>query len=92
MKRVTLRPNTQIGEQYDHALFENWKMSAIDYALWQCYTGVAKLKTEEQYFNYLDGRYAEGPNYVNKVKQIRTNFQHYLEYYENLYQKYIKSR
>lgn len=90
MKRATLRPNTQTGEQYDHATYDNWKMSTLDYALWQCYTGVVKLKTEEQYFSYLDGRYAESATYVSKVKEIRNNFDHYLEYYEDLYQKTIK--
>ena len=90
MKRATLRPNTQIGGQYDHALYDNWKMSVIDYALWQSYTGVAKLKNEDQYFSYLDGRYAEGPDYINKVREIRNNFEHYLNYYEELYQKKIK--
>ena len=82
MKLAACRPNVQTGENLGHATYRNWKMSVIDYALWQSSTGVWKLKDEAAYFNYLDQRYAEGANYAIKVKEIRDNFDYYLDLYD----------
>lgn len=82
MKRATCRPNVQTGENLGHATYHNWKMSVIDYALWQATIGGCKFKSEAAYFNYLDQHYAEGQNYALKVKEIRDNFDFYLNSYE----------
>jgi uncharacterized FlgJ-related protein len=82
MKLAACRPNVQTGENLGHATYRNWKMSVIDYALWQSSTGVWKLRDETAYFNYLDQRYAEGANYAIKVKEIRDNFDYYLDLYD----------
>jgi hypothetical protein len=82
MKKATCRPNVQTGENLGHATYRNWKMSVLDYALWQTSTGVYKLNSEEAYFTYLNARYAEDPNYALKVKEIRDDFNRYLELYE----------
>lgn len=79
MKRACCRPNVQEGESRGHATYKNWKMSIIDYAMWQVSTGVWKLKSESAYMNYLHGRYAEDPQYVHKVSAIRSNFKANLE-------------
>jgi len=57
----------------------------IDYAIWQASTGVWKLKSEAEYYNYLDGRYAEDPMYINKVQNIRNRFDRYMDEYETRY-------
>jgi uncharacterized FlgJ-related protein len=85
MKLAACRPNVQTGENLNHATYLNWKMSVIDYAIWQSSTGVWKLKSEAEYYNYLDGRYAEDPDYIYKVQNIRKNFDSYLEEYETRY-------
>lgn len=87
MKRATNRPNMQNGENLDHATYRNWKMSVLDYALWQSSTGVWKIKSERAYLNYLDQTYAEDSSYGLKVKEIRDNFEHYLELYEKKFKK-----
>jgi flagellum-specific peptidoglycan hydrolase FlgJ len=83
MKRATIRPNVQTGENANHATYRNWKMSVIDYALWQASTGLWKIKSEEQYFAYLAEHYAESPTYATHVKSIRDKFDFYLDLYEN---------
>jgi len=82
MKRAAHRPNVQEGVGRGHATYLNWKMSVIDYAIWQASTGVWKFKNEAAYFNYLGAKYAEDPQYVYKVKEIRDNFNSNLETYD----------
>jgi len=84
MKRAACRPNVQTGVNAGHATYDNWKMSVIDYAIWQASTGVWKLKTEDAYFNYLEERYSV-PGYAIKVKEIRNKFAFYLDSYETRY-------
>jgi hypothetical protein len=87
MKKASCRPNVQTGENLGHATYRNWKMSVLDYALWQSSTGVWKLKSEVAYFNYLSERYAEDPSYALKVKEIRDNFEHYLNVYDKKFKR-----
>lgn len=59
MKVANSRSTTNLGEQHNHAVFNSWEMSVIDYALWQnSYT--RKIKTREEYLKYLKNVYAEG--------------------------------
>jgi len=87
MKKATCRPNVQTGENLGHATYRNWKMSVLDYALWQSSNGVWKLANENCYFNYLDQWYAEDPRYAIKVKEIRDDFEYYLDFYEDQFKK-----
>lgn len=72
MKVATARQTTNKGEQYDHAVFETWKDCIIDYALYQA-RYLPNIKTEAQYFEYLQQSYAEDTSYVNKLKSLIKN-------------------
>jgi hypothetical protein len=69
MKVAKIRPTTNKGEQYSHAVFSSWKESVIDYALYQA-RYLYSLKTEEEYLSYLSQSYAEDKKYVEKLKKI----------------------
>ena len=69
MKQPSVRTTTATGEQYNHATYNSWRESVLDYALYSCkYT--SNIQTEEEYIAYLGSRYAEDTNYVNKLKNI----------------------
>ena len=69
MKQARQRVNTAKGTQHNHAYYESWEESVYDYAFYQCrYLG--GIKTEEEYFRYLNASYAEDPNYVSKIKSV----------------------
>ena len=69
MKQARQRVNTAKGTQHNHAYYDTWEESVYDYAFYQCrYLG--GIKTEEEYFRYLNASYAEDPNYVSKVKSV----------------------
>lgn len=72
MKKARKRATTAIGEYLGHARYKSWKESVIDYALYQS-TYLSKLKTKEQYFNYLTENYAEDKRYVELLKKIILN-------------------
>lgn len=82
MKNAARRPNLQSGKNLNHAAYKNWKLSVIDYAMWQASVGVLKIKSEREYLEYLGKRYAADPNYVEKIKSIREKFDYYLEKYD----------
>ena len=69
MKVARKRPTTNKGEQYGHAYFDSWKDCVVDYAFYQA-AYLNDLKTEEQYYSYLEANYAEDPTYVSKLKKI----------------------
>lgn len=83
MKEAICRPNVQDGKSRGHATYRNWRMSVIDYALWQASNGAWKLKSETAYFNYLNQRYSEDPDYVHKVKEIRDDFENQLKIWDD---------
>jgi hypothetical protein len=68
MKEARMRINTAKGTQYNHAYYGTWQESVLDYAFWMATYG-SKCKTEQQYYNLLNG-YAEDPNYQAKLKSI----------------------
>jgi hypothetical protein len=73
MKAAKLRPYTHFGDYKGHADYKgSWKLSVIDYALWQA-REAKNIKTEDQYFFLLSKLYAEDPNYVVKLKKIINN-------------------
>lgn len=69
MREAKRRPTTNKGTENGHAYFENWRESVVDYAFYQA-AYLFKLKTEDEYWDYLGQNYAEDPNYVTKLKKI----------------------
>lgn len=66
MKVAKTRPTTAIGEQFNHAMYKNWRDGLLDIALWQsCY---ARNLTKEQYLKVIGEIYAEDENYLTKIK------------------------
>ncbi len=69
MREAKSRITTSIGTNLNHAEYNSWRESVYDYAFYQSrYLG--NIKSESEYYQYLDASYAEDPGYVNKVKQI----------------------
>ena len=69
MKQPSIRATTATGEQYNHATYNSWRESVLDYALYSCkYT--SSIKSESEYIAYLGSRYAEDTNYIFKLKNI----------------------
>ena len=67
MKVAVSRATTNKGEQHNHAIFDTWQMSVLDYSLWQNAYG-RKFKTRESYMQYLKDVYAEGTyESINKI-------------------------
>lgn len=74
MKLARQRNTTASGESRGHAYYEDWRLSVMDYSLYQS-TYLRKIKTERQYLQYLSENYAEDPNYVNKLIKIKNERQ-----------------
>jgi flagellum-specific peptidoglycan hydrolase FlgJ len=69
MKEAAVRVHTAKGTQYGHAYYQNWRESVYDYAFYQCrYLG--GIRSEDEYYQYLAGSYAESPNYVQSLKRV----------------------
>ena len=69
MKEAKVRANLAVGTRRSHAFYKNWKDSLLDYALYYS-TYLSKIRTESEYFEYLNQSYAQDPNYVVKLKSI----------------------
>jgi len=69
LKCATKRPTTNKGEENGHAYYDDWHESVQDYAFLQA-AYMHDLKTEDEYYQYLQQYYAEDPNYVVVLKQI----------------------
>ena len=72
MKQARQRPTTNRGTENNHAYYDTWKQSVVDYALYQA-KYLSRLRTEEEYLSYLGQSYAEDPNYVSKIRKIINN-------------------
>jgi len=72
MREATQRINLSKGTQANHAYYSYWMDSVYDYALY-CATYLSKLKTEDDYYNYLSQSYAEDGSYIDKLKNIVTD-------------------
>lgn len=77
MKRAYRRPSTAIGTHRNHAKYNHWKDSVLDFALYKAY--VAQNKDEVQYMALLGNSYAEDPNYTRKVRRIVLETKNYFE-------------
>lgn len=85
MKEASKRPNMQNGTQDGYAYYNTWKDAIIDYALYQSYVGLSKLKTENEYLDYLkamnyyDTNHPNNENYLKDLKYIANNIEYYLK-------------
>ena len=77
MKEAKVRINVAKGTQFNHAYYNSWEESVLDYAFWAA-TFAHKCDTEEKYFQLLNS-YAESPTYSqdlqgdikqNKLKEL----------------------
>jgi uncharacterized FlgJ-related protein len=72
MKAARVRPYTHYGEYKGHADYlGNWKLSVIDYALWQAReVSKSNVKTTEDYLTLLKLKgYAEDEIYIEKIRK-----------------------
>jgi len=67
MKEAKSRITTAIGTNRKHAHYQTWRESIYDYGFYQS-TYLSDIKTEDEYFQYLEASYAEDPSYLIKVK------------------------
>ena len=73
MKEAGKRIRTCKGTELNHAYYDNWKQSVLDYAFYQA-SYLNDIKSESQYLEYLDNNYAEVGNYRERVQNvIKTN-------------------
>jgi len=77
MKVARSRPTTRIGENRGHAIYRNWRAAVIDYALLQA-AFMRKIKTEEQYYEYLGLSYSvENPSeYSNAIRILANKYKY----------------
>jgi hypothetical protein len=52
--------------QNTYAVYEKWQDAITDYKLWQD----QNFKLDERYLAFLDGLYAEDPDYIQKIRSI----------------------
>jgi len=69
MKEARIRINTAKGTKKGHAYYDSWEESLYDYAFFSS-SYLYKIKSDKEYFQYLDKYYAEDPKYTKKLKQI----------------------
>lgn len=69
MKKATRRPTTAKGTELNHAYYETWQESVVDYAFWQ-QKYLYDVRTEAEYLQYLGANYAEAPNYMEALMRI----------------------
>lgn len=69
MKEAKRRVTTSKGTNRNHAYYNSWVESLLDYAFYQSHY-LSSIKTEQQYFSYLSQYYAEDVEYVTKIKTI----------------------
>jgi len=70
MKFAMSRIRTAKGVQNNHAYYDSWYDSILDYAFWQA-TYASKVKDEEEYLDLICSVYnTAAPNYRNTIKSI----------------------
>src|SRR5690554_580968 len=69
MKVARQRPTTALMLDRNHAVYDHWRSSVIDYALYQSHY-LRTVKGRDEYINTIGRVYAEDPNYLKKVKKI----------------------
>ena len=69
MREAAQRANLAKGSNRNHAYYDNWQDSVLDYALYYS-TYLYSINTEEEYFQYLKQNYAGDTLYVERLKSI----------------------
>jgi hypothetical protein len=69
MKLAKKRPTTAKGTELNHAFYESWQESVVDYAFYQAQY-LSDIKTESAYLEYLKANYAESSNYMESLQRI----------------------
>ena len=83
MKDANKRPNMQNGTQDGYGYYDTWKDAALDYAFYQCYVGLSRLRTQEEYLeclkrmNYYDTEHPANATYLTDLKTIADNIEDY---------------
>jgi hypothetical protein len=68
MKEAKQRITLAKGTRRNHAYYDTWEDSVLDYAFW-CATYANKCKTEQQFYTLLS-TYAKDPMYESKLRKI----------------------
>jgi uncharacterized FlgJ-related protein len=78
MKVPAKRESAKIGvTQSGYSKYKDWEYSVYDYSLWQDHMLKSRNDmTKKQYFVLLGKVYAEDPQYVNKLKQRISEYNH----------------
>jgi len=69
MRQARVRINTAKGTNLNHAYYDTWKESVMDYAFYQC-RYMSNASTEAEYYAALDASYAEANQYSETLKHI----------------------
>lgn len=69
LKRSYQRPTPTKKVNRNHAKYDNWKESVIDFAIFQARV-LAKTKGKEEYMVYIKKFYSEDDKYLEKVNNI----------------------
>ena len=72
MKEATKRVNLSLGTQNNHAFYNSWLDSVLDYGFYYS-VYLSKLTNEVDFFDFLGEFYAEDTNYVAKLKEVIKN-------------------
>ena len=72
MRKARQRVTTAQSEKNTYAYYKNWEDGVYDICFWQN-TVINDIVNEDQYFQKLQERYAEDPEYVSKLKSIIKN-------------------
>ena len=73
MRQARLRPTTNKGTRNGFAKYDHWRDSVMDYILYYA-VYMHKFKTEEAYYAYLDGSYADNPHYSKLIRKIAESY------------------
>ena len=73
MRQARLRPTTNKGSRNGFAKYDHWRDSVMDYILYYA-VYMHRFKTEEAYYAYLDGSYADNPHYSKLIKKIAESY------------------
>lgn len=69
MKKSYSRPSSSLKDSLGYAYFDNWKLSVLDYALYQSYF-LRNYNSREEYLERIGRTYAEDEEYIQKIKRI----------------------
>lgn len=69
MKWSSQRPHTCVGLNNSHAVYNSWKESVLDFALYEA-KYLSRCKTKAEYLMFLQKYYAKDPAYSSKIVKI----------------------